>query len=70
MLAPAATPAAAVERVSKEIVEILKLPEVREKIAAQGSEPAGSTPAEFAAFIREELPKWAGLVRISGASVD
>ena len=70
VLAPAATPAAAVERISKDLVEVLRMPGVRAKLEEQGSEPAGNTPGEFAAFIREELPRWAELVRISGATVE
>jgi tripartite-type tricarboxylate transporter receptor subunit TctC len=43
---------------------------MRARLAEQGSEPVGSTPEEFARFIAAELPKWAEMVRISGASVD
>ncbi len=70
VLAPAGTPDAAVRRLSAEIGTILRMPEVRARLADQGSEPVGSTPEEFARFIAAELPKWAEMVRISGASVD
>jgi tripartite-type tricarboxylate transporter receptor subunit TctC len=70
VLAPAGTPDAAVQRLSAEIGTILRMPEMRAKLAEQGSEPVGSTPEEFARFIAAELPKWAEMVRISGASVD
>jgi tripartite-type tricarboxylate transporter receptor subunit TctC len=42
----------------------------RAKLAQQGSEPVGSTPEEFRAFVASEIPKWAELVRISGAKVE
>jgi len=70
ILAPAGTPAPAVQRISAEIAAALRTPEMRRKLAEQGSEPVGSAPEEFASFIAVEIPKWAELVRISGASVD
>jgi tripartite-type tricarboxylate transporter receptor subunit TctC len=70
VLAPARTPDAAVRRLSDEIGAVLRVPEVRAKLAEQGSEPVGSTPEEFARYIAAELPRWAEMVRISGASVD
>jgi tripartite-type tricarboxylate transporter receptor subunit TctC len=70
VLAPAGTPDRAVQRLSNEIGAILRLPEMRARLAEQGSEPVGSTAEEFSRFIAAELPKWAEMVRISGASVD
>ena len=70
VLAPAGTPADAVQRLAQEIQAALRTPEMRERLAQQGSEPVGSGPEEFATFIAAELPKWAELVRISGASAD
>lgn len=70
ILAPAGTPAAAVLRISAAIAEALRTEEMRGRLAQQGSEPVGSTPEAFAAFIAAELPKWAELVRISGATVE
>ena len=43
---------------------------MRTRLAEQGADPVGSTPAEFAAFVAAEQPKWAELVRISGATVE
>ncbi|MBR0656975.1 tripartite tricarboxylate transporter substrate binding protein [Roseomonas arctica] len=70
VLAPAGTPVDAVRRIAQEIQAALRTPELRERLAQQGSEPVGSGPEEFASFIAAELPKWAELVRISGASAD
>jgi tripartite-type tricarboxylate transporter receptor subunit TctC len=70
LLAPAGTPPAAIERIAHETNEALRTPQLREKLALQGSTPAGGTPGEFAGFIRDELPKWAELVRISGARIE
>jgi tripartite-type tricarboxylate transporter receptor subunit TctC len=68
--APAATPPAVVQRLSREIAAIVRLPEVREQFAALGADPVGNTPEEFAAFAKAELGKWAGIVKRSGAKVD
>jgi hypothetical protein len=43
---------------------------MRERILKQGFDIVGSSPAEFGAFVRAELPKWAKVVKISGAKVD
>ena len=68
--APKNTPREIVERLATETAKILKLPEVRERYAALGAEPVGSTPDEFAAYCRSELVKWAKVVKQSGAKAD
>lgn len=68
--APAATPPAVVQRLSREIAAIVRLPEVREQFAGLGADPVGNTPTEFAGFVKAELTKWAGIVKRSGAKVD
>ena len=68
--APKNTPREIVERLAAETAKILKLPEVRERYAALGAEPVGSTPGEFAAYCRSELAKWARVVKESGAKAD
>lgn len=70
IFAPAGTPPAAVARIAGEIAAVLRTEEMRGKLAEQGSEPVGSTPEAFAAFVAAEIPKWAELVRISGATVE
>ena len=70
IFAPAGTPAPAVLRLSNEIATVLRTEELRAKLAQQGSEPVGSNPEAFATFIAAEIPKWAELVRISGATVE
>jgi tripartite-type tricarboxylate transporter receptor subunit TctC len=68
--APAATPPALVQRLSREIAAIVRLPEVREQFAGLGAEPVGNTPEEFSAFTKAELAKWARIVKRSGAKID
>ncbi len=70
VLAPAGTPPEIVKRLSAEIGKALAAPDLREKWLASGAEPAASTPEEFRAFIGKELPKYARIVKESGARVD
>jgi len=58
MLAPAGTPAAIVEKLNHAIVNILKMPEVRERMDFDGSVAVGSSSAAFGAHLRSEVEKW------------
>src|SRR5882672_5373156 len=66
VLAPAGTLPAIVARLHGEIVRALRAPEVMQRLAADGAEPVGSSPEEFAAFIRSEIDKWAKVARAAG----
>ena len=63
MVAPARTPDAIVKRLSQALVQIMKTPDIVERMAAMGNEPVGNTPAEFDKFIRDEIPKWGKVIR-------
>ena len=67
---PAGTPPAVINRLHAEISRILKIPEIRDRFLALGAEPAGTTPGQFATFFRNEIAKWAKVVKESGAQVD
>jgi tripartite-type tricarboxylate transporter receptor subunit TctC len=68
--APAGTPAPILEKMQREIAAVLKLPEVGGRFAADGSEPVGSTPAAFTAFMRTEADRYAALTRQIGMRVE
>ncbi len=63
IVAPARTPDAIVKRLNQVFVQVVKSPELAERIAAMGNEPVGSTPTEFDKFIRDEIPKWAKVIK-------
>lgn len=70
ILAPAKTPAEIVSRLNEAIVKVLQQPEIRGRLAEQGSEPVGSSPGEFRQFIQAETEKWKTLVKLSGARAE
>jgi tripartite-type tricarboxylate transporter receptor subunit TctC len=65
-VAPAGTPREIIQRLNLETRNALALPDVRERVIAAGTEPATTTPEEFAAYIREETKKWGEVVRAGG----
>jgi tripartite-type tricarboxylate transporter receptor subunit TctC len=67
ILAPAATPRDIVMKLNAELVKALHQPEVRERLAADGTVPVGDTPEEFATHIKTEIARWAPVVKASGA---
>ncbi len=62
LFAPAGTPRAVVERLSAEVIRIVRLPEVSERLNAQGAEPAPLATEEFTAFVKSEIEKWSKVV--------
>ena len=62
VVAPSATPREIVNRLNRDFVAMLRLPEVKSRLAELGTEPVGNTPEEFDAFIRAEVQKWAKVV--------
>ena len=70
LFAPAGTPRTIVDKIQADVAKALALPEVRERFLAQGADPGGNTPDQFAAFIRAETDKWTRVVKFSNAKVD
>jgi tripartite-type tricarboxylate transporter receptor subunit TctC len=70
ILTAAGTPREIVERMNREINEVLKLPEIRTLLANQHIEIAGGTPEQFAALIKRETERWGPVIRASGAKLD
>jgi len=70
VFAPAGTPAPIVRRLNAEIVKILNMPDVKERLAGLGAEIVADSPEEFAALVKAEVVKWSDVVKKSGAKVD
>jgi tripartite-type tricarboxylate transporter receptor subunit TctC len=70
LFAPAGTPKALISRIHAETVKALNAKDLQDKLAQQGAEVLSSTPEAFAALVKEELPKWAKIVKDSGAQID
>jgi tripartite-type tricarboxylate transporter receptor subunit TctC len=66
LLAPGATPRPIVERLNREVVRIVQLPDVRERLAAEAFEIPTDTPERFAAYIKADVAKWAKVVNETG----
>jgi tripartite-type tricarboxylate transporter receptor subunit TctC len=68
--APAGTPQPVVRRLNSELAKILEVPGIRESFAKQGADPAGGSPEQFDAFIREESARWREVVKQAGIKPD
>ena len=70
VLAPAGTPAAIVQQLNKAINRALEQPDVAEKLRSEGGEVLGGSPEKFSNLLRTDVPRWAQIVKASGASLD
>jgi tripartite-type tricarboxylate transporter receptor subunit TctC len=70
ILAPAGTPPAIIARLNSEIVNLLRRPEIREQIARTGSDPVGSSPEAFGAYIKSEIDKWAKVIKAANIQIN
>lgn len=69
LMAPAGTPADIIDKIHKETVKVLALPDVRKAMGDQGLDIIGNTPAEFAAVLTKEIPEWAKIIKEAGIKV-
>jgi tripartite-type tricarboxylate transporter receptor subunit TctC len=70
LFAPAGTPQAIIARLSQDFAEVLRRPDVVQRLGALGIEAAGSTPEEFSQFFRAEVAKWGKVIKTTGISTD
>ena len=69
VLVPGATPAAIISRIHATVVESMRSAKLREVMQSSGLDPVGNTPQAFGQFLREEMAKWAKVVKAAGVSV-
>jgi len=70
LIAPGGTPRPIIDKINKDVVDIIKQPAVREKLAAQLMEPVGSSPEEFRARIDGEIARWAPVIKAADVKVN
>jgi len=70
LLFPAGTPESIVKQMNGEVNQVLKQPDVRSRLAAEGGDVLGGTPGEFSALLKSDLARWGAIVKQSGAKVD
>ena len=70
IVVPAGTPREIIARLHSEIVKILRMPDISERLSAQGSDPVGSSPDEFGAFMKSETAKWARVIKEANIRAD
>lgn len=70
LFAPAGTPKDIVDKISREVVRTVQMPDVKKRFASLGADAAGNTPEQFASFIDAEIAKWDKVVKESGTKID
>jgi tripartite-type tricarboxylate transporter receptor subunit TctC len=70
IVVPTGTPNEIVQKLNAEVNKALTHPDIRSRLAAQGADILGGTPAEYAAYLRSEMPRWAKAVKDSGAKAE
>jgi tripartite-type tricarboxylate transporter receptor subunit TctC len=70
LVAPAATPKAVVDLLSRQLARIVLLPDIQQRLAALGFSAVGSTPEEFAGQIKADIEKWSKVVRDAGIKIE
>jgi tripartite-type tricarboxylate transporter receptor subunit TctC len=70
LIAPGGTPKPVIAKINKDVVEIIKQPSVREKLAAQLMEPVGSSPEDFRARIDGEIARWAPVIKAANVKIN
>ena len=70
LLAPRDTPAEIIERLNAAAIKVMGSPEARERLAGIGGEPMSTTAAQAAAYIRDDMARWAGVIRSAGIKAD
>ena len=68
--APANTPRDVIAKINADVIRIVNSPELKERLRAEGSDPVGSAPGQYAAFLRDEIAKWAKVIKFAGVKAE
>jgi tripartite-type tricarboxylate transporter receptor subunit TctC len=63
--APAKTPRDIIMKINADVIKVVNSPELKERLKAEGSDPVGSTPEKFGTFLRDEIAKWAKVIKFA-----
>jgi tripartite-type tricarboxylate transporter receptor subunit TctC len=66
IVAPVGTPGDVIAKLNGEVVSILKLPDVNDRLSKEGADPVGNSPQEFGRFTQSEIEKWRKVIRAAG----
>ena len=70
MMAPAATPKPIVDKINADMQKILAMPDIKDKLSAQGFAAEWMKPADFGSYLQKEVPKWGAIVKGSNVKID
>ena len=65
LTAPAKTPREIIMKINADVIKIVNSPELKERLKADGSDPVGNSPEQYAAFLRNEIAKWAKVIKFA-----
>jgi len=66
LTAPARTPKEVIARLNADVLKVVRSPELADRLKAEGSDPVGNSPAQYATFLRDEIAKWAKVIKQAG----
>jgi tripartite-type tricarboxylate transporter receptor subunit TctC len=70
VFAPAGTPRAVIAKLNTDIVNVLHMPDVRQRLESMGSNPVGGTPEQFGAYVKQEIARWGKVIRDNNIRID
>jgi tripartite-type tricarboxylate transporter receptor subunit TctC len=68
--APSKTPHEIIAKINTDVIKIVNSPELKERLTADGSDPVGNTPDQYSAFLRNEIAKWAKVIKLAGVKAE
>jgi tripartite-type tricarboxylate transporter receptor subunit TctC len=70
LTAPAKTPRDVILKINADVLKVISSPELRERLKAEGSDPVGNSPEQFATYLRDEIAKWAKVIKFAGVKAE